>query len=357
MSAPERILIVRLGAMGDILHAMPAVYLLRSVYPKAQIGWVVELRWSELLRTKSDAEPRSKDQPLVDFVHMVDTRKWRKNLLAVDTRRQASAALREVREKRYDIAIDFQGAIKSAMVAKLSGAKTILGFVDPWEKPASLMYTSKIKVNPTHVVERNRELVLALAEQFGDTSDKGRFGSLLPDGDEEFAQSKLPELKLDSRFAILNPGAGWGAKQWPVDRYAEVARALGKDGVRSLVNFGPGEEELARLVEDQSEGDAIAAQFTISQLIAVTRRASLFIGGDTGPLHLAAALKVPVVALFGPTDPARTGPYGTRSVVLRDPTSVTSHKRNRETEVGLKNITAEQVIAAARQLLQQEERA
>jgi len=357
VSAPERILIVRLGAMGDILHAMPAVSMLRAFFPQCEIGWVIEARWSELLRSCTNARPLSDTQPLVDFVHLVDTRKWRKNLLSDDNRKQALASLREVRQKKYDTAIDFQGAIKSAAVAKLSGAPVRCGFADPWEKPASLLYTSKVQIEATHVVERNLQLVMSIGHAAGCDSNSGVFSQLLPTGDEGGVEQKRTELGLKGPFAILNPGAGWGAKQWPVDRYAEVARALGNDGIRSLVNYGPGEEELAKPLVQQADGHAIAAQFTISELIAVTRRASLFIGGDTGPLHLASALQIPVVALFGPTDPARTGPYGTRSIVLRDPSSVTSHKRNRETETGLKNITSEQVITAARQLLAEGARA
>lgn len=353
MSATHSILIVRLGAMGDILHAMPAVRRLRAIFPKSAIAWVIESRWSELLRSRPDARGRSEQQPLVDFVHMVDTRKWRKNLLSGDNRKQALAALREVRQRKYDIAIDLQGAIKSAAVAKLSGAPVRYGFADAWEQPASLLYTKKIRTAHTHVVERNLDLAMSL----GDVPAPDASIELLPKVESDLVTKKLSAVGLSVAFAILNPGAGWGAKQWPPDRYAEVARALGKDGTRSLINFGPGEESLAKIVEDKAEGHAIAAQFTISELIAVTRRASLFIGGDTGPLHLAAALKVPMVALFGPTDPARTGPYGTRSIVLRDPSSITSHKRNRETEAGLKNITAEQVIAASRQLLAEGDRA
>jgi len=355
VSPPERILIVRLGAMGDIIHAMPAVFWLRQLLPRAEFGWVVESRWSELLRSRPDAKPLTGDQPLVDSVHLVDTRKWRKNLLARENRKAMTAALREVREMKYDTAIDFQGAIKSAAVAKLSGAPERYGFAEPWEKGASLLYTKKIHADESHVVERNLELargVLANPE-----GDKELFTLLLPAINEPCLEEKLSDLGQSVAFAILNPGAGWGAKQWPANRYAEVARALGEDGIRSLVNFGPAEEELAKQVEDKADGYAIAAQFSISELIAVTRRARLFIGGDTGPLHLAAALKVPVVALFGPTDPARTGPYGTRSVVLRDPSSITSHKRNRDTEAGLMNITSDQVIAAARQLLHKGERA
>jgi len=348
VSTPQRILIVRLGAMGDIIHAIPAVALLRAMLPNVEIGWVIEARWTELLRSQAQAVPLSADQPLVDFMHVVDTRKWRKNLLGMESRRQAMSALREVRAKKYELAIDFQGAIKSAVVAKLSGAPKIYGFADAWEKPASLLYTNPVYTQRKHVVERNIDLVAALNLP---EPPEGRFTPVLPAPNCEWSEQKLRQLGLSERFAILNPGAGWGAKQWPVDRYAQVARALATNGLRSLVNFGPGEESLADIVVKGSEGAAVAAQFTISQLIAITMRSKLFIGGDTGPMHLAALSQIPVVALFGPTDPARTGPHATRSVVLRDPSSITSHKRNRATEVGLNSITAEQVIAAARELL------
>jgi heptosyltransferase-1 len=152
-------------------------------------------------------------------------------------------------------------------------------------------------------------------------------------------------------FAILNPGAGWGAKMWPAERYGQVARELAKDGLRSLINHGPREEELAAEVEAASEGAARKISCSISELIALTRRARLFVGGDTGPMHLAAALKIPVVAIFGPTNPARNGPFGTRSTVLRSATSQTDHTRHREPEQGLLEITVEEVVSAARKLL------
>ena len=128
-------------------------------------------------------------------------------------------------------------------------------------------------------------------------------------------------------YAILNPGAGWGAKRWPAQRYGQVAKALAAIGLRSILNCGPGEENLAREAEAPSEGAAQSMTCSITDLIALTRRAQLFIGGDTGPLHMAAALQIPVVAIFGPTDPARNGPYGTQSVVLRNPASPTTHAR------------------------------
>jgi heptosyltransferase-1 len=161
---------------------------------------------------------------------------------------------------------------------------------------------------------------------------------------------RLEELGMGD-FAILNPGAGWGAKRWPPERYGEVARKLGNLGIRSILNYGPGEEELVHSAEAASGGTATAMSCTITELIALTRRARLFIGGDTGPLHLAAALRVPVVAIYGPTDPARNGPYGTRSIVLRSAESVTSHARRTDADEGMLAIGSAAVVAAANKLL------
>jgi heptosyltransferase-1 len=327
--------------MGDIVHALPAAIFLRCNFPEATINWLVEERWAEMFGSL----------PFIDGVHRVDTRRWRKNVLA--SRKDILSTLREIRAKQYNVAIDFQGAIKSAMFALLSGATRRYGFADTWEKPASMFYTRTCHTESSHVVQQNCELAEEMVSKERGLIDKD-IPSLVHEPGElkRWANAKIEALQLTSRFVILNPGAGWGAKQWPVERYAEIARELGTEGFRSLVNYGPGEEELARHVEQNSNGHAIAANFTVSQLMAITQQAALFIGGDTGPVHLAAFLNIPVVAIFGPTDPARNGPYGTSSVVFRDSASVTSHKRRREAEAGLLNITAAEVIQAARELLQ-----
>lgn len=169
-------------------------------------------------------------------------------------------------------------------------------------------------------------------------------------GSEQRIEQKLAGASIRD-FAILNPGAGWGAKRWPAQRYGEVAKALAADGLLSILNCGPGEENLATEAEDASDGAAKAMQCSISELIALTRRAKLFIGGDTGPMHLAAALRVPVVAVFGPTDPARNGPYGTRSVVLRNAESMTTHARRAAPDEGMLEIGVPAVVDAARSLL------
>jgi len=181
-----------------------------------------------------------------------------------------------------------------------------------------------------------------------------------PDISGQLPRDPQAEARIEQRlaehgigdFAILNPGAGWGAKRWPAERYGEVACKLANLGVRSILNYGPGEEELVRAAEAASGGTACAMSCTITELIALTRRARLFIGGDTGPLHLAAALQVPVVAIYGPTDPARNGPYGTRSVVLRSVESITSHARRAATDEGLLAIGSDKVVKAASELLE-----
>jgi heptosyltransferase-1 len=160
--------------------------------------------------------------------------------------------------------------------------------------------------------------------------------------------------RADSRPAVLiNPGAGWGAKRWPAGRYAAVAQGLIERGMRVLVNAGPGEEPLAEAIV-QLAGKAIPLQCTLGQLIALTRRVALAIAGDTGPLHLACALSRPVVGIYGPTDPARNGPFGTRFKVLRSPESRRDHTRHAEPEAGLMTITPADVLRAADELLGEE---
>jgi len=345
----ERLLIVRLSAMGDVIHTLPAAQALRQVFPKATIGWLIEERWAELLSAPGTPlrGPLSAQRPLVDWVHTVDLRGWRKSLFRLSTVEQIARVWNDVRAAHYQIAIDLQGAIRSAVLARWSGAPVIRGAAQPRESPASLLYTRPVTVQGTHVIEQNLSIVESLANRpLAPTAVELPHDSLA----EERIEKKLRELGL-ADFVILSPGAGWGAKCWPADRYGKVAQALSDCGIGSVVNYGPGEVSLARETEAASQGAARALPCSISELIALTRRARLFIGGDTGPLHLAAALAVPVVAIFGPTNPARNGPYGTRSIVLRNPASPTTHTRTPRPDENMLEIGDEAVVAAARSLL------
>ncbi len=233
------------------------------------------------------------------------------------------------------------------MLARLSKSPVVYGAMQPRENAASMFYTRQVMSGGLMWWNRIWQ------------SPRPWLGSRW-----KFRQCELPrdqgaEKQCDdwlrgkglTDFALLNPGAGWGAKQWPAERYGLVAQQLAADGLKSLVNFGPGEEKLAEAAEVASAGTAEAVGCTLTELIALTRRARLFIGGDTGPMHLAAALGIPVVAIFGPTDPARERPdWGPqrRSAKLFE-----SHhaQRRAQPDPGLLEISADQVVAAARELL------
>jgi len=253
----------------------------------------------------------------------------------------------DVRAADYQIAIDLQGAIRSAVLARWSGARVVCGAREPRESAAALWYTRQTTARGKHVIEQGLSVVESLV---GKRLIAPAVEFPRDAGAEERIEQKLQEAEI-KKFAILNPGAGWGAKQWPAERYGQVARALAKCGVQSVVNYGPGEEELALAAGTASAGTARVFQCSISELIALTRRAKVFVGGDTGPLHLAAALKVPVVAIFGPTDPARNGPYGTRSIVLRNPESPTTHARNPRADEAMLAIDVEEVVGAVQAIL------
>ncbi len=349
----DRLLIVRLSAMGDVIHTLPAAQALRAAFPNAMIGWLIEERWAELLCAPGAPRrgPRSAQRPLADWVHTVSLMGWRNSLFNIATLQQIAKAWNDVRAARYQVAVDLQGAIRSAVLARCSGAQVIYGAAEPRESPATLWYTRPVIARGTHVIDQNLSVAEAVAQK------------KLNVPRVQFPHDAAAERRLDHRlretdfgaFAILNPGAGWGAKRWPAQRYGQVAKALAQAGLRSILNCGPGEADLAREAEAASEGAAHPMQHSITDLIAMTRRARLFVGGDTGPLHLAAALRVPVVAIFGPTDPARNGPYpagnATRSIVLRNPESPTTHARRASPDEGMLEITVDAVVDAARSLL------
>ncbi len=364
-SSLRSLLVVRLSAMGDIIHTLPAVVALRDAFPQIALGWLVEERWAELLCTLRypRAGRRSPERPLVDRVHTVSMGQFRRSPFSFNTWQQVAIGLSELRGVKYDAAVDFQGAVRSALLARWSGAPVLYGDAQPRENAASMFYTRRIETSGRHVVEQALDLARAVVERTPGSREYSRSGSRrsadqLAVSGVDFpvdsdAEKKIAGFTADARFAILNPGAGWGAKQWPAERYGAVAKELARDGIRSLINFGPGEEELASAVEATSGGAAQKISCSIAELISVTRRASLLIGGDTGPLHLTAALKIPVVAIFGPTNPARNGPFGTRAIVLRSASSLTDHSRYPEPEQGLLEITVEEVVAAARKLLRE----
>ena len=350
-----RLLVVRLGAMGDILHALPAVTALRSAHPDWEIGWAVEPKWMPLLAAEPDpvpaVSPRGVLRPLVDRIHPAPAKSWARRPLSFDTICQIAALGRELRECCYDAVLDLQGAIKSSVIAHFAYAPRTLGEDSPRESPARWFYNERLVTHLSHVIEQDFEMAAAIEGKPLQWTQP-----LLPvdPAGEAWCEALIEELGV-APLAMIAPGAGWGAKRWPVERYVEVARGLVSRGMRVLVNSGPGEDEMARAIESGTNGAALPVAASMAELIALVRRLALFVGGDTGPLHLACALGRPVVGIYGPTDPGRNGPYGTRFRVLRSPTSVRDHSRRREPEAGLLTITPEEVLRTAEELMAKEE--
>lgn len=344
--------------MGDILHALPAVSAMRRQHPDWHIGWAIEPIWIPLLRADSagdSAEPGSPAMPLVDRIHSVPTRTWKRRPFAGETLQEIKALRREFRAEQYDLCVDLQGAIRSAVIGRMAGASDFAGPAVPHEKPANWLYGTQIDTSAIHVVEQACQ---CLGAAIGEPLDPTEVPLIPLDDRAEKWRDTLLTRSLPSRsnghYAIIAPSAGWGAKQWPAERYGAVAAELARAGYAPLINATSPDDALANAVAQASEGTAMVVPCTVSQLISLTRRASLVIAGDTGPLHLAASLQRPVVALFGPTDPARNGPWGTRSRVLRHPSSRRDHSRHADTEEGLLQITIDEVNAAALELLSAE---
>ncbi len=285
----SRILIVRLGALGDIVHAIPAAAAIRRAHPHAKIDWLVDARHLEIL----------------ELVAVVDRK------IAVNTSSAASvvSVVRELRRARYDVAFDLQGLLKSAVLARLSGASRVVGFPAALlrERGARVFYTETGGENEPHVIHKNLSMLSAIGIRVPEVEFPldDRNPAIVAE-----ARSRLG-LPAEGRFAIINPGAAWPNKRWPPVYFAEVARALStRHGLRSLVLWGPGEERLAADVVEASAGSAaVSPKTTLADLVSLTRAAVLVISGDTGPMHIAAAAGTPLVGIFGPTDPQRNGPW------------------------------------------------
>ncbi|MEP7364236.1 MAG: glycosyltransferase family 9 protein [Acidobacteriota bacterium] len=317
--AAQRILIVRLGAFGDILHTLPAAATVRENCPSAHITWLVEPRWLPLLE----------GNPHINELLPFD----RHNLSA------ALASIRQLRGRSFDLAIDFQGLIKSALPAWLSGAQTVAGYSRQAarESIAPLFYSRTVTPAASHIVDRHLELATFA------TGPKRRIEFPIPQGREEVPSSPGTG-PLPDRFLLACPFAGWGSKQWPVAHYVELARLTQQVlGLPLVLNGAPHQETQLRAIPN-----ALVHLSGLPGLIDATRRATAVIGLDSGPLHLAAALRKPGVALFGPTDPARNGPYCDTIAVLRDPSSTSTYKRTAEPESGLAAITPARIVAALR---------
>jgi lipopolysaccharide heptosyltransferase I len=334
MSAP-RILIVRLSAIGDVLHGVPTACALRRQFPDAFLGWVVEGRTGELLRGHA----------ALDEVIVVP-RGWLKSAKTVLKLRK------QLRAFRFDTAIDLQGLSKSAVAAWLSGASQRISYggvdgreLSPW------LNNQLIEPQTTHVITRALELLQPL----GIIDPSVEFNMPRSPAAEEAADRMIASAGLTGSFAVLNPGAGWQSKLWPAERFGAVARHLGRDhGLSGLVVWAGAQEKLwAETIVACSGGEArLAPPTSLVELAAILRRARMFVGSDTGPLHLAAAVGTASVGLFGPVSEKRNGPYGEQNITVQKMLLTGSSRERRQAgPESMLAIRIEDVTAACDRLL------
>jgi len=293
-------LIVRLGSLGDVIHGIPVAAALKNEFPSGRVDWMVDPRYVELL----------------DLVTCVDRR------IGVDpraikqgeSRERFRETMRELREMDYDAVIDLQGLLKSAMLARSVRGRRTIGFPRKHlrEQLARLFYTDAPDPgDATHVIYKNLALLAPLKVE----DRRLRFPLTIP---RTATVEQVSRRFQPDGYVLINPGAAWPNKQWPPDRFGAVAAAIARDfGFKSLVLWGPGENEIAHRVVETSMGAAeMSPPTTVSDLIGISRDARLMISGDTGPLHIAGAVNTPIVALFGPTRPDRNGPWGLYDVAI-----------------------------------------
>lgn len=331
--AEARFLLVRLGSMGDIIHALPSAAALRDTFPDARIDWAVEPRWTRLL----------KDNP---------------DLNAVITANRASAAgalatFKTVRAPKYTGTIDFQALYKSALLAFATGASRRIGFTSSYAREglASVLYTEHLNPRGPHKVDHNLTLAIAAGAK---QPQRPRFPLMIDHEDEQAVSRELAKHGV-GEFFVLNPAGGWVSKCWPAERYGELHRKItARFDWRGVVSFGPGEENLAAtLVRQAGDPAPVPLPLGIGPLMALLRRAKFMVSADTGPLHLASALGTPVIGLYGPTDPARNGPYSSADIAVRNPhASVTTYRREASYSSSMLSIRVDQVLNAIERRLE-----
>lgn len=304
--APRRVLIVRLSSIGDVIHAFPAYMALRHAWPETDFGWAVELPALDLVRRL----------PGLQRTHLVDTPALRRAPLAAPAK--LLALRRALRAPGYELTLDFQGLLKSALVARLAGAP-VLGYhrADAREAMAALLYERTAPPAPAgcHILQRNLHLAAAAT---GTPLPAVEVPPLATDEDRERADVELRAAAVES-FVLLHSAANWPSKRYAPERWVEAGRQLHRQtGLEVLWIWGPGEQErVADLAAAAGPGNRPAPPTSLPELAALLERAALFLGGDSAPLHLAVACGTPVVGLFGPTDPGRLGPLDPADEVVR----------------------------------------
>lgn len=299
----DRILIVKLGAIGDVIHALPALRTLRKNLPKAYIAWIVEQKASLILKGNDD----------LDELIVIDTKKWRREI-GLKTIREIRELLSHLKGRKFDVALDLQGLIKSGLITYLSGAESRIGYGCPHLRERLNGLFTNIKVCPLESERHVIDLALSLLRPLNITKIDKETRFNIPKEDEEYIDTFIREKGLNrgKALVIINPGAGWKTKLWGTANYAALADMIAtKNKADIVITWGPREEEMATEVRSKmKERGILSPPAPLPSFISLLKRCTLLVGADTGPLHLAAALGKRCVGIYGPSDPSRNGPYG-----------------------------------------------
>jgi len=332
LEPPRRLLLIRLGSMGDIIHTLPVAAALRATFPSAYIAWLVDERWRSLLEAVDG----------LDAILSVPRDSW-------DGIRRG---ISRVRQERFESVVDVQGLYKSAILAGLSGAPVRVGFdrATARESGASIFYNVRVTPQFGHRIRKNLSLAAVLGARTAneDLPASSLFPLRVSAEAETHVRSMLKSRGVNDYY-MLSPGGGWASKCWPAERYGELHRRFAaRMGWWGVVTYGPGERALAEAVLSSAGSlQPLLLELNLPQLMAALRGARFFVGADTGPLHLAVALGTPVVGLYGPTDPVQTGPYSREDVVVRSARpEETTYRRGSSYSPAMLSITAEQVDEA-----------
>ena len=334
-----KFLVARLSSLGDIVHTFPAVAALRETFPAAEIVWLAHPRWKPLVESSG----------LASEVWTIETRSWS----------SLQAMVRKIRERKFTAAVDYQGLWKSAALPFFGSIPRRIGFSSQTirEFGVPVLYTDRVHIAKTHIADQNGEL----SQCAGARKLVSAFNLHIESGEMEIVEQLLRGAAVD-RYVVLSPGGGWASKCWPPRRFGQLSQKIRQQlGLRCVLNYGPGEDHMISEIKAASGGSSpIEWKLPLEQLMALLRNAVCIVGGDTGPLHLAVALGTPAVALFGPTDPARNGPYrvddspgvARRDIVLRSPRAVTSYKRGNQPDPSMLEIEVDAVFEAVRRVVE-----
>lgn len=338
-----KILLVKLGAVGDVVHTLPALHSLRKSFPDAFIAWVVEKKALQVIR----------DNPDIDEIIIFE----RKELEKTYKEEGLFAALRflfqfgkQLKSYNFDIAIDFQTLFKSGIITYLSGAKKRVGF-DKWRELNKLFTNSRLKSNKKHTIDKYLDLV----ESLGASPDSAPVKIYYSKEDDNYIANFIKAGALEGKkWIAINPGASWTSKLWGSERYAMLCDLLNEASIAHVVIWGPGEEKIVSdIVEKAKNKPLLAPPTTIKQLACLLEQSALYVGGDTGPMHMAVAMGTPVLGIFGPSDPERNGPYGEGQKVLQSEIEcIKCWKRNCPTSLEcMEKVTPVSVIDGIKEIL------